>query len=326
MNDDVVIRPVEGEDGGYCSACNTIQPVAAFKYRLTFAETRARGYAGNHRLQVLSPLCKKCRPPDARRIKPSKMNRKQVHNAVEVGDIPVAFGKRLLDALDLKAMEGRGRGARARWAKERARKYAPLIFALNRDMATLHQQEKYARNKGRPEMLAYAVRYKAVLNNIRYRLRKDCDVLEIDPPKDWRVGIKPHEMDEIKELWSAIPNRNLLALPALLNPRYTPPEPKKKDTGGLENHNIDGVVVRNVRSIEAAKIVRARMEALEASRAAAEVRRAERMAQGEDVTPLPPPAPAVVAVRQIPPRLRTASDKVAEQATDDLLSDLGLNK
>lgn len=221
--EDSVIRPVEGIEGGYCSKCNTIKPLKAFTRLLTFAESKRRGYVGNHRVEVIDSLCKPCQP---KRIRRERMTRNQIHNAVDAGDMGLFDAEVLLRRRDMQATEGKRRGAYSRWAKARQKRWAPLIFQLNKDMAILHQQEKNGRIKGNQAIVDYAARYKQVLNNIRYRMRKDCDILEMEPPEDWRTLIKPQEMEDIKVLWVALPNRHRMKIPALLNPHYVPPVPK----------------------------------------------------------------------------------------------------
>jgi hypothetical protein len=312
---DFVERPVEGIEGGYCAKCDTLKPIKDFKRLLTFAETKRRGYVGNHRVEVLEFVCKACQPKG---VSPSKMSTKQIHNAVEAGDMSLLKAEELLTRRDMLATEGKRRGAYSRWAKARTKRWAPLIFQLNKDMAVLHQQEKNGRINGNPAIVAYASRYKEVLNNIRYRMRKDCDVLELEPPEDWRTLIKPHEMDEIKAAWQAIPNRHRMKIPALLNPHYVPPAYKEDGTA------VGDLTVKT-RNLEGERLLRERIEYMDEVRAKKEAERAARIAQGEDVPPLPPPPDRkVVAPRLVTQREREERARVAA-AADDLLAELGIN-
>jgi len=317
--EDFVERPVEGIEGGYCSKCNTLKPIKSFTRLLTFAESKRRGYAGNHRVEVHDPLCKACQP---RRTRPERMTRNQIHNAVEAGDMGLFQAELLLKRRDMLATEGKRRGAYSRWAKARTKRWAPLIFQLNKDMAVLHQQEKNGRINRNPAIVAYASRYKEVLNNIRYRMRKDCDILEMEPPEDWRTLVKPHEMDDIKAAWQAIPNRHRMKIPALLNPHYVPPAYKEDEDGFPK-----GVLAVSTRNLEGERLLRERKEFMDEVRAKKEAERAARIAQGEDVPPLPPPPTPdrkVVAPRLLSQREREERARVAA-AADDLLSELGIN-
>lgn len=329
MSDDYVERPVEGKNGGYCASCNTIKPIAEFKRLLTYAETKARGYKGDYRVELLVHTCKSCQP---KRTPLARMTRKQIHNAVEAGDVRPLDAEYRLSVIAQQERDGKRRGAYSRRVKELKAKWAPLIFALNRDMATLHQQEKYAKTRMRPAILAYATRYKEILTMVRHRMRKDCDDLRIAPPEDWRTHVLPHEMDEIKGLWSAIPNeqRHRMTIPALLKVQYTPPEymSKGKPIKTVEMMP-DGPVLVDERVVHKARVHRERMDFMDEVRMQKEAERAALLAHGLLDTPAPAPidmSKLTATARPTPPRLRTATDKMAKQATDELLSDLGLNK
>lgn len=293
--EDSVIRPVEGIEGGYCSKCNTIKPLKAFTRLLTFAESKRRGYVGNHRVEVIDSLCKPCQP---KRIRRERMTRNQIHNAVDAGDMGLFDAEMLLRKRDMQATEGKRRGAFSRWAKARQKRWAPRIFQLNKDMATLHQQEKNGRINGNQAIVDYAVRYKQVLNNIRYRMRKDCDILEMEPPEDWRTLIKPQEMEDIKALWLAMPNRHRMKIPALLNPHYVPPVQKEDDGDGF---SLVMSVAAGTRNLDGDRELRERKDFMEEVRAQKLAERDERARNA------PPPA-----------ELDTSD-------TDELLRSLGIN-
>jgi hypothetical protein len=167
-------------------------------------------------------------------------------------------------------------------------------------------------------MHAYAVRYKEILTMVRFRMRKDCENLELDPPEDWRTNVLPRELEEIKALWAAIPNRHRLTVPALLNPRYVPPvEPEKPMKSKKSKLTPEELAARNARAVESERIMRARMDFMDEMRAKKEAERAARIAQGEDVPPLPerpdrPPLQIPQLRRRVDPAVQAELDAELE--------------
>ena len=67
-----------------CKSCGETKPLAEFRYKLTRAQMKAQGYAGNVLVTAEGRLCKYCRP----RKKPrSKLTRKELVTKASSGDL-----------------------------------------------------------------------------------------------------------------------------------------------------------------------------------------------------------------------------------------------
>ena len=73
-----------------CAKCGESHPLKQFTYLATYAQSKAWGRAGNVRMEIISKLCRNCRP---KRKPVSRLTKKEMHNKVQSGDMNAFIAK-----------------------------------------------------------------------------------------------------------------------------------------------------------------------------------------------------------------------------------------
>ena len=103
-----------------CTKCGVFKPPAEFKRLLTRAQTIARGYAGVHRVEIESSMCKDCQP----KPKPlHKLSKKDLHNKVEAGDINQFLADSIIKERAATVNQRRSAKTKTRWAEMQSKEW-----------------------------------------------------------------------------------------------------------------------------------------------------------------------------------------------------------
>lgn len=205
--EDVVIRPVEGVEGGLCAKCGALKPLSEFKRKLSILQSRAMGYAGNHPIEVVSKNCKACQPA-TKSLR--TMPKRQLAELVSQGVIPKLVADNVLAVRGRTAYAKQRDAALKRHEQTRLEAWGALIKAVNLEIKTVIQQAKfagYAKDKFR---LAYTDLYKEMLVQAREQLKYKRDMTGDQPGiiEDWRQMFSVEEIRELLEVWREIPSKS----------------------------------------------------------------------------------------------------------------------
>lgn len=151
-----------------CAKCKKSLPSSAFKRLLTFAETKARGKKGEHRMAVQSKYCKDCRP---KRKPTRKLSTREIRNKVVTGDLhPLRAGlvlRKRQDDLNAKKSHGR----RKAWDDARAKLWTACVLKpMSTEIERANAKRCAAKPDGQrpdPELLAFWGDYHAMLHDLR---------------------------------------------------------------------------------------------------------------------------------------------------------------
>lgn len=186
-----------------CAKCGVFKPPAEFKRLLTRAQTIARGYAGIHRVEIESSMCKDCQP----KPKPlHKLTKKELHNKVEAGDVNKFLAESIIqDRIDTMNQR-RAAKTSERWASAQSKEWRKLITGVSKEARVVQHQLKYAKkNKDIPRQ-EYANEYLDVLNKLRARLRFAALRPQGAPESVfWVDHITPQELDQVCDAWDKMP-------------------------------------------------------------------------------------------------------------------------
>ena len=206
--------------GGYCSACNTIKPIAEFMRTLTHAQAKARGYSGMRRVEIESKLCKDCQP------KPRPVS------ALPAGEIKHRVGIGALDPITANHVlnKRRARAALKRkvfGAQQAQKKWDADLKAVLKPMSahieSVDNWIRYQNKKGiAPDApsVVFMVGYLALLRRQREHIKYD-HLMHPKPVTQtaWQQFTPFEERLELWKKWDEMPpdeRRLMLRTPPLL--------------------------------------------------------------------------------------------------------------
>lgn len=200
---------VEGIAGAQCVQCKSIKPLADFKRRLTRAQSRARGYAGNVHLEIESSQCSACRP------KPKKvrdLSNKELRNKVASEDLNQFIADSLIKARAERAKAAQRRAATAMWDRKRAAPWRFMVTELGKEITAVRYQEAYAKKVGKTgddSVWLFVDGYRSALIRFRAWLRLNAarsSLKNAQPPEStwWPRMLPVEERDHVEKLWRAI--------------------------------------------------------------------------------------------------------------------------
>lgn len=213
----------------FCSECGVLKPLAEFKRLLTRAQTKARGYAGTHRVEIDSKLCKSCQP----KPKPlHKLTKKELLNKVASGDVNSFLADSVLKERAATVNERRSAKTSARWAEKQKKEWQKLVFNVGTEITMVRQQLKYSYMIQDMTRKEYAKTYLDVLNRLRARLRFAALKPHSAPESVyWVEHLHQEEINQVRDVWEKLPlaTRARMRIPlALTHRRGTPEESKPK--------------------------------------------------------------------------------------------------
>lgn len=200
----------------FCSQCGGFKPHAQFKRLLTRAQTKARGYVGNHRVEIDSKLCKDCQP----KAKPiERLSKKEIRNRVAAGDMHPMIADGIIREREETVNQRRAAKTASRWAELQHKEWQKLVYAVSAEVTMVRQQLKYAQNIKDTDRQHYAKTYLEVLNTLRAKLRFAALKPQGAPESIyWMEHLHPEEIAKVREAWEKLPleTRARMKLPLAL--------------------------------------------------------------------------------------------------------------
>jgi len=197
------LSPAPGTHAAMCATCKSIKPLAEFKRRLSRAQARARGYAGNVPVEIESSMCKDCQPR-TRGLR--ELTAKEMQNRVNAGDLYAPLANAELEKRKIKAAINRQMATSAAWAAARTAPWTGIMAALRTELAAIQQQEKHVK-KAWPDLdLTFFLEYKLMLSQLRERMKFLWQGKGLPPEHtQWEDYIAWEERLRIKQLWEDLP-------------------------------------------------------------------------------------------------------------------------
>lgn len=186
-----------------CTKCKKPKPSTEFKRLLTRAQAKAKGYAGNHRVEVETTLCKLCQP------KPTpfkRMSKKALTNAVAAGDLSQLMMNLILQEREDNRGVDAARKTKERWHEAYSNAWRDVVAMLSKEVYHIRDQQKHAKITGHVSRLNYANTYLDVLNKLRAQLRTKAAKPEAAPHSVyWQDHTPPDEVEKVRVAWTEIP-------------------------------------------------------------------------------------------------------------------------
>jgi hypothetical protein len=152
-----------------CAKCGQQHPLAHFKYRATYAQSKAWGRAGNVRMELESKNCRTCRP---KRKPPTKLSAKEIHNKVQTGDMNVFMAKHLREKQAQDERNKQAMAARKRWEKQWKAELKEALAPLTKEITRARKAWEYAYDKGYVDKANFYQEYGELLRRAKEYKRK----------------------------------------------------------------------------------------------------------------------------------------------------------
>jgi hypothetical protein len=204
-----------------CKKCNECKPLALFKYKLTRAQMKAQGYAGNHLVTAEGKVCKDCRP---KRKPLSRLTTKELVTKASSGDIHPFVAKLRIQKIKDDATALKARGSAERWQKLWAGYMKEIIKPLTEDIVRTQHAIKYSERIGRYARAEFYATYLGHLEKLKSRLTHDQRVNPCEPKLcRWEEYFDESTAAQLREDFAALPmqdKKNLRTLPTMVKYRY----------------------------------------------------------------------------------------------------------
>ncbi len=207
IDDDFVLSAGPGEPAAMCAKCKAIKPTAEFKRKLTKAQSRARGHAGNVALVIESSLCKSCQP----RLKDVQhLTEKELQSRVAAGDLSPIIANKLIEKHKREARAAMRAAAKRAWDNVRTEPWAEPIGTAQKELTRLRQQEKNAKTSMSIDVIAvdltFFVEYKLLLSATIARMKFEKMRTCKEPPfLDWQGYVDMAAYGRLFEMWEKMP-------------------------------------------------------------------------------------------------------------------------
>lgn len=186
-----------------CTKCNEEHPLAHFKYRATYAQSKSWGRAGNVRMELESKLCRNCRP---KRKPVSRLTKKEMHNKVQTGDMNAFIAKHEVAKRKQDAKNRQAIASRKRWEKEWKAELKTALAPITKEIISARNAWQYAYDKGYVDKANFYQEYGELL-------RKEKNLAEFEhmtnprrpPSARWADYIDQDTFTRIREMWAALP-------------------------------------------------------------------------------------------------------------------------
>lgn len=209
-----------------CTKCKATKPLAAFRYKLTRAQAKQQGYAGNVLVTAEGKVCTDCRP---KRKPLSKLTNKELEAKAATGDVPVAIAKARIAQHKKDANLLRKRARTERWHEVWADAWSPIWEAMQKDIEGANGKASYYRKKGEAVKIVFYTAYvellRKELNRIKFEFRqKPCRPTYTR----WEEYVPEAIQLQLKQLWTAMPPEERIGanktakMPRMIGYRYDP--------------------------------------------------------------------------------------------------------
>jgi hypothetical protein len=206
-----------------CPKCNETKPLALFRYKLTRAQMKSQGYAGNVLVTAEGKVCTACRP---KRKPISELSNKELMNKAASKDIHPLIAKLRIEKNKREANELRKAGRTQRWHELWAAEWNSILGELRLHLRKISQNKSLANKLGRkakPEFLGF---YAKELKRELFRLTLLYKTTRCRPTYSrWEEYIPEETQRRIREAWEKMPLAERSAMrtaPTMVTYRYDP--------------------------------------------------------------------------------------------------------
>jgi hypothetical protein len=204
-----------------CKKCNECKPLASFRYKLTRAQMKAQGYAGNVLVTAEGKVCTACRP----KRKPfGRLTTKELINKASSGDVHPFIAKSRIAKIksDARALQSRGRVER--WHEVWRGYMKDILAPLTEDIARTQHAMRYSKKIGRIARAEFYEAYLGHLEKLKARLLFDSRTNPKEPELcRWEEYFDEVTAAQLREDFAALPeqdSKNLRTLPTMVKYRY----------------------------------------------------------------------------------------------------------
>ncbi len=221
-----------------CTKCKETKPLKEFRYKLTRAQAKQQGYAGNVLVTAEGKVCVSCRP--ARKKLRDMTNKELMHKAAS-GDVPALVAKSRIEKRKAETNLLRKAGRVARWHELWAMEWEAQLREMRTHMRKISQRKSLSTKLGRKALPAFLTAYGKELRRELARLTLHYKTQRCRPTYSrWEEYISLEARERIKDAWQLMPmdeRVRVREIPVMLTYRPDPEANKyqrPKNTAALE--------------------------------------------------------------------------------------------
>lgn len=186
-----------------CTKCGESHALSQFKYRATYAQSKAWGRAGNVRMEIESKLCRNCRP---KRKPVSRLTKKEMHNKVQTGDMNAFIAKHEVAKRKQDAKNKQAISSRKRWEKEWKAELKEALAPITKEIASARKAWEYARDKGYTQKAEFYFEYHGMLKHEKTHAEMSYMLTPRRPVSArWADYIGDAVFTRVREMWASLP-------------------------------------------------------------------------------------------------------------------------
>ena len=205
-----------------CKRCNETLPLAEFRYKLTRAQMKAQGYAGNVLVTAEGKVCKYCRP----RKKPlSKLTRKELVTKASSGDIHPFVAQSIITSRKVARVAKQKAGRTEGWHKLWWAEHKRVLVGLPKEITRVTGQARHALASRHMDRHKFFLVYLGELKRIKARIFLAFRDKPAEPKFNcWQEYADMEMQTLVRQAWEAIPlaDRVPIKMPALIRHRFDP--------------------------------------------------------------------------------------------------------
>lgn len=204
-----------------CKKCNECKPLALFRYKLTRAQMKAQGYAGNVLVTAEGKVCKECRP---KRKPLNRLTTKELITKAASGDVHPFIAQSRIAKIKSDALALKARGSAERWQKLWAGWMKDILKPLTEEIARTQHAMRYSLKIDKTQRAAFYKDYIKHLEKLKAHLMHDQRINPREPELcRWEEYFAEETAAQLREDFAALPMQdrlNLRTLPVMVKYRY----------------------------------------------------------------------------------------------------------
>ena len=205
-----------------CKRCKETLPLAEFRYKLTRAQMKAQGYAGNVLVTAEGKVCKYCRPQKKPR---SKLTRKELITKASNGDIHPFIAQSLITQRKVTRVAKQKAGRYEGWVKYWKEQHKRVLSGLPIEIHRVTGQARYALASRHMDRHKFFLTYLGELKRLKAKVWLDFRTHPAEPKFNcWQEYADMDAQTLVRQAWEAIPlaDRVAVKVPALIRHRFDP--------------------------------------------------------------------------------------------------------
>jgi len=183
-----------------CRKCGEDRDLSLFKYTLTKAQARAKGFTARYPVEMEGFTCNLCKP----KPRPlSKLRKDELIRKVEQGDITDLQMRAILKEREENANARKKDAVVNRWLKERSKRWHEYLAPLRKEIMRASRMIYNASQRGDMAILRFGEHYVQALKRIDAWLSKDSHIK--DPPSVyWKTFATDVERALLEKEWEEL--------------------------------------------------------------------------------------------------------------------------